>query len=126
MEDLKYNYSKLNFVMQKSFEQQSIDENLEIFTDMIPDKAILENSIHNMNVILERSHELGSNENIIELFNQAKENRISMQQMEELNKNIQQEKYKITDTKHWEKINQNDYWAIPEECKNSEAKDLER
>ena len=91
VENLKYNYAKLNDVMKYSLIQQSLKEtmNSQMYKDVIPDKSALENRIHNMNEILKCSDQINSKELILEVFNEAKANQISDKNLKIIEKQIE-------------------------------------
>ena len=79
VENLKYNYNKLNRTMEQSLSIQRIQGTVydSAFRETISDRAILENRIHNMDEILKYSNEIESKENILKMLNDAKDNKIS-------------------------------------------------
>ena len=91
VENLKYNYAKLNDVMKYSLIQPSLKEtmNSQMYKDVIPDKSALENRIHNMNEILKCSDQINSKELILEVFNEAKANQISDKNLKIIEKQIE-------------------------------------
>ena len=141
IQNLNYNYSKLNYVIDRSLKMQSvywqetIDVDSKAFTELIPDKAELMNRIHNMNEIIKHGNEFETKEQMLEFFNQAKENRISFEQLKEISKNKQKEDDKtivnlysetnnldIKDIKYWEQqdLSYNKFFT-PYDYRNKEA-----
>lgn len=146
VENLKYNYNKLNRTMEQSLSIQRIQGTVydSAFRETISDRAILENRIHNMDEILKYSNEIESKENILKMLNDAKDNKISkedenIKKIDEKSK-IKRSKIKsnlqidgnlrneynigITDCEYWENRDKsNFFWNIGIENSNVKTKE---
>ena len=146
VENLKYNYNKLNRTMEQSLLIQNIEGTVydSVFKEAISDRAILENRIHNMDEILKYSNEIESKENILKMLNDAKDNKISkedenIKKIDEKSK-IKRSKIKsnlqidgklrneynigITDCEYWENRDKsNFFWNIGIENSNVKTKE---